>query len=207
VCAWLQGYHPALTLLSKQVLLALSPLHHQVLPQAEVAHLLPSSFAPAVGKAVMQQLLHTPVLDGFEHDDCRLQLWHVWFHVGLRRYAWLQQQAKQRQALLVARKPSAGRRSSRSSKNSSSNSKDSSSNKESSGGKDSSSSSKDSSSSKNSSSMPDNIGDLYLNADARYVNFRSIWHTYLVLYQAHRLYTVRLNTAVSRLHSILVQHS
>jgi hypothetical protein len=55
--------------------------------------------------------------------------------------------------------------------------------------------------------MPDNMGDLYLNADARYVNFRSIWHTYLILYQAHRLYTVRLNTAVSRLHSILLQHS
>lgn len=84
----LQVYNPAITLLSKQVLLALSPLHHQLLPPAEVAHYLPSSFVPSLGKAVMQQLLHccTPVLSSFEHDHCRLQLWHVWWHVGLRRY-------------------------------------------------------------------------------------------------------------------------
>jgi hypothetical protein len=83
---------------SKQVLLALSPLHHQLLPPAEVAHLLPSSFAPAVGKALMQQVLrHTPVpvLAGFQHKHAQLHMWHVWWHVGLRRYQWQQQQQAQ----------------------------------------------------------------------------------------------------------------
>jgi len=82
----LQAYDPAITLVSKQVLLALSPLHQQLLPPPEVAHFLPSSFVPALGKAVMQQLLHAPVLSSFEHDHCRLQLWHVWWHVGLRQH-------------------------------------------------------------------------------------------------------------------------
>ena len=57
--------------------------------------MLPSSFAPAVGKALMQQLLqHTPVpvLAGFQHKHARLHMWHVWWHVGLRRYHWLRQQ-------------------------------------------------------------------------------------------------------------------
>ena len=86
--ATLQAYHPSTVLLSKQVLLCLSPLHHQVLPPPEVAHLLPSSFAPAVGKALMQQvLLNTPVpvMAGYEHKHARLHMWHVWWHVGLRR--------------------------------------------------------------------------------------------------------------------------
>ena len=94
-----QAYHPSSSLLSKQVLLALSPLHQQVLPPAEVAHYLPSSFMPAIGKALMQQLFDAPVLDGFEHETCRLQLWHVWWHVGLRRYAWLKQHQQQLQRL------------------------------------------------------------------------------------------------------------
>lgn len=78
-------------LVSKQVLLALSPLHHQVLPPPEVSYLLPSSFVPAVGKALMQQLFDVPVMDGFQHPHCSLQLWHVWWHVGLRVYAAQQQ--------------------------------------------------------------------------------------------------------------------
>lgn len=78
----MQGYHPSLVLVSKQVLLALSPLHHQVLPPPATAHLLPSSFLPAIRKALMQQLFDAPVLDGFEHEGCSLQLWHVWWHSG-----------------------------------------------------------------------------------------------------------------------------
>jgi hypothetical protein len=91
--ACLQGYHPSLVLVSKQALLSLSPLHHQLLPPPEVAHLLPSSFAPAVGKALMQQVFDSPVLDAFEyeHPSGRLQLYHVWWHVGLRVYARRQQ--------------------------------------------------------------------------------------------------------------------
>lgn len=96
LCCWwlhMQGYHPSLVLVSKQVLLALSPLHHQVLPRPAAAHLLPSSFPSAVGKALMQQLFDAPVLDGFEHEGCSLQLWHVWWHVRLRVYGAQQQQA------------------------------------------------------------------------------------------------------------------
>jgi hypothetical protein len=95
----LQSYHPSTVLLSKQVLLALSPLHHQVLPPPEVAHLLPSSFMPAVGKGLMQQLFQVSVMDGFQHQHCSLQLWHVWWHVGLRRYRWVQQLQQQATAL------------------------------------------------------------------------------------------------------------
>jgi hypothetical protein len=82
-------------LVSKQVLLALSPLHHQVLPPPEVAHFLPSSFQPSIGKALMQQLLQAPVMDGYQHQHCTLQPWHVWWHVGLRRYRWVQQLQQQ----------------------------------------------------------------------------------------------------------------
>jgi hypothetical protein len=64
-----------------------------VLPPPATAHLLPCSFLPAVGKALMQQLFDAPVLDGFEHEGCSLQLWHVWWHAGLRVYAAQQQQA------------------------------------------------------------------------------------------------------------------
>ena len=48
----------------------------------------------------MQQLLqHTPVpvLAGFQHKHAQLHMWHVWWHVGLRRYHWLQQQQQKMQ--------------------------------------------------------------------------------------------------------------
>jgi hypothetical protein len=43
----------------------------------------------------MQQLLQhlpVPVLAGFQHKHAQLHMWHVWWHVGLRRYHWLRQQ-------------------------------------------------------------------------------------------------------------------
>ncbi|WIA41743.1 hypothetical protein OEZ86_009086 [Tetradesmus obliquus] len=55
--AFTQGYSsPAAPLLSHQVLLALSPLHRQQLPQPELAPLLPSSFGPVVAHVLSQQL-------------------------------------------------------------------------------------------------------------------------------------------------------
>jgi hypothetical protein len=95
----LQSYStPAAALLSHQVLLALSPLHHQQLPQPQLAALLPSSFGPVVGKVLMQQLGLRGVLQEFEHKTAGQPLmWHVWWHIGVRRYHWVQQQQGQPQ--------------------------------------------------------------------------------------------------------------
>jgi hypothetical protein len=62
----------------------------QLLPPPELAPFLPSSFLPAIGKALMQQLLlQGPLLQGFQHESApAMQPWHV----GLRRYHALQQQ-------------------------------------------------------------------------------------------------------------------
>jgi hypothetical protein len=78
------------------VLLALSPLHHQQLPQPELAPLLPSSFGPAVSRLLMQQLGLGSSLREFEHEAAGQPLmWHVWWHVGIRRYHWVKQQQQQ----------------------------------------------------------------------------------------------------------------
>jgi hypothetical protein len=74
------------------MLLALSPLHAQLLPRPETAFLCPSSFPAAVGKALAGQLLSRPVLDMFQHGQAHLSMWHVWWHIGLRRYGTMQQQ-------------------------------------------------------------------------------------------------------------------
>jgi hypothetical protein len=79
-------------LLAQQLLLALSPLHAQLLPRPETAFLCPSSFNAAVGKALAGQLLSRPVLDMFAHDTAHLSMWHVWWHIGLRRYGASKQQ-------------------------------------------------------------------------------------------------------------------
>jgi hypothetical protein len=83
----LQAHHPASTLLAQQLLLALSPLHAQLLPRPETAFMCPSSFPAAVGKALAGQLLARPVLDMFQHQAAHLTMWHVHWHIGLRRYA------------------------------------------------------------------------------------------------------------------------
>jgi hypothetical protein len=95
----LQSYTtPAAALLSHQVLLALSPLHHQQLPQPQLAALLPSSFGPVVGKVLMQQLGLQGVLQEFQHEAAGQPLmWHVWWHIGVRRYHWVQQQQQQQE--------------------------------------------------------------------------------------------------------------
>ncbi|WIA40229.1 hypothetical protein OEZ86_013611 [Tetradesmus obliquus] len=93
-----QGSHQANTLLAQQLLLALSPLHAQLLPRPETALLCPSSFPAAVGKALAGQLLSRPVLDSFQHSAAHLTMWHVHWHIGLRRYGSAQQQQQQQQA-------------------------------------------------------------------------------------------------------------
>ncbi|WIA19934.1 hypothetical protein OEZ85_005822 [Tetradesmus obliquus] len=87
-----QGSHQTNTLLAQQLLLALSPLHAQLLPRPETAFLCPSSFPAAVGKALAGQLLSRPVLDSFQHSAAHLTMWHVHWHIGLRRYGSAQQQ-------------------------------------------------------------------------------------------------------------------
>lgn len=89
-----QGYScPAAPLLSHQVLLALSPLHRHQLPQPELAPLLPSSFGPVVARVLSQQLGLGGCLREFEHEAAgQPAMWHVWWHIGLRRYHWQQQQ-------------------------------------------------------------------------------------------------------------------
>jgi hypothetical protein len=91
----LQGSHHANTLLAQQLLLALSPLHAQLLPRPETAFLCPSSFPAAVGKALAGQLLARPVLDMFQHQEAHLTMWHVHWHIGLRRYAAAKRQQQQ----------------------------------------------------------------------------------------------------------------
>ncbi|WIA21453.1 hypothetical protein OEZ85_000661 [Tetradesmus obliquus] len=92
--AFAQGYScPAAPLLSHQVLLALSPLHRHQLPQPELAPLLPSSFGPVVARVLSQQLGLGGCLREFEHEAAgQPAMWHVWWHIGLRRYHWQQQQ-------------------------------------------------------------------------------------------------------------------
>jgi hypothetical protein len=92
-----QFYNPALPLLAKQLLLALSPLHAQLLPRPETAFMCPSSFPAAVGKALAGQLLARPVLDMFQHQEAHLTVWHVHWHMGLRRYAAAKRQQQQRE--------------------------------------------------------------------------------------------------------------
>jgi hypothetical protein len=87
--------HPFLPLQAKQLLLALSPLHAQLLPRPETAFLCPSSFNAAVGKALAGQLLSRPVLDMFAHEQAHLSMWHVWWHIGLRKYAASRQEQQQ----------------------------------------------------------------------------------------------------------------
>ena len=88
VCELLvQTHRSASTLIAQQLLLALSPLHAQLLPRPETALLCPSSFPAAVGKALAGQLLSRPVLDMFQHQKAQLTMWHVNWHIGLRRYA------------------------------------------------------------------------------------------------------------------------
>jgi hypothetical protein len=83
--------------LAQQLLLALSPLHAQLLPRPETAFLCPSSFNAAVGKQLLSELASRPVLYLFQHGQARLSMWHVWWHIGLRRYRAMQQQQQQRQ--------------------------------------------------------------------------------------------------------------
>jgi hypothetical protein len=89
---------PAAALLSHQVLLALSPLHQQQLPQPELAALLPSSFGPSVARVLMQQLGLGSIMREFQHEVAGQPLmWHVWWHIGLRQYHWVKQQQQQQQ--------------------------------------------------------------------------------------------------------------
>jgi hypothetical protein len=88
----LQAYRPSQGLVAKQLLLALSPLHAQLLPRPETAFMCPSAFPAAVGKALQGQLLSRPLLDSFQHQHAQLTSWHVHWHIGLRRYATRQQQ-------------------------------------------------------------------------------------------------------------------
>ncbi|KAF6256668.1 hypothetical protein COO60DRAFT_88069 [Scenedesmus sp. NREL 46B-D3] len=92
----------AAMLVAQQLLLALSPLHAQLLPRPETAFLCPSSFPAAVGKALAGQLLSRPVLDMFRHDQAHLAMWHVWWHIGLRRYAGMRGQGQQLAQVLHA---------------------------------------------------------------------------------------------------------
>jgi hypothetical protein len=94
--SFIQGYCPGTVVLAQQLLLALSPLHAQLLPRPETAFLCPSSFRPAVGKALMAEITSRPLLDMFQHQEAHLTLWHVHWHIGLRRYA----AAKRRQQQL-----------------------------------------------------------------------------------------------------------
>jgi hypothetical protein len=96
-CLLLQHHHCAATLAAQQLLLALSPLHAQLLPRPETAFMLPSAFPAAVGKALQQQLLSQPLLDSFQHQQAQLTSWHVYWHIGLRRYAAARQQQQQQQ--------------------------------------------------------------------------------------------------------------
>jgi hypothetical protein len=83
--------------LAQQLLLALSPLHAQLLPRPETAFLCPSSFSAAVGKQLMAEFASRPVLDLFAHEQAHLSMWHVWWHIGLRRYGASKQQQQQQQ--------------------------------------------------------------------------------------------------------------
>jgi hypothetical protein len=91
----LQHQHDSVPLLAQQLLLALAPLHAQLLPRPETAFLCPSSFNAAVGKALMSELASRPVLDMFQHGQAQLSMWHVWWHIGLRKYAASRQQQQQ----------------------------------------------------------------------------------------------------------------
>jgi hypothetical protein len=93
--ALLQNYTPGTVVLAQQLLLALSPLHAHLLPRPETAFLCPSSFRPAVGKALMAEITSRPLLDKFQHEAAHLTMWHVHWHIGLRRYAAAEQQQQQ----------------------------------------------------------------------------------------------------------------
>lgn len=77
------------------MLLSLSPLHRQLLPPPEQAWLCPSSFGRTVGKLLMQHLGLQQIAPEHQHDVGQPDMWHVWWHIGLRRYHWLKQQQQQ----------------------------------------------------------------------------------------------------------------
>jgi hypothetical protein len=85
----------AATLLSLQVLLALSPLHQQLLPLKEQLPMFPASFGPAVNKLLMSQLGLRQLLQREVEPAGQPLMWHVWWHIGVRRYHWVQQQQQQ----------------------------------------------------------------------------------------------------------------
>jgi hypothetical protein len=84
--------------LSYQVLLSLSSLQQQLLPPTEVAPMCPSSFGPAVNKVLQQQLGMAMLLQRDMLKLCQPLMWHVWWHIGVRRYHWVQQQQQQQQS-------------------------------------------------------------------------------------------------------------
>jgi hypothetical protein len=96
--SYITGYSAGTVVLAQQLLLALSPLHAQLLPRPETAFMVPSAFPAAVGKALQGYLLDRPVLDAFQHQQAQLTSWHVYWHMGLRQYAARQQQQQQQQS-------------------------------------------------------------------------------------------------------------
>ena len=100
VTSCLQSYADsgrAATLLSLQVLLSLSPPHQQLVPSQEQLPLLPASFGPAVSKLMMSQLGLRQLLARDASSTGQPLMWHVWWHIGIRRYHWVQQQQQHRQ--------------------------------------------------------------------------------------------------------------
>ncbi|WIA21457.1 hypothetical protein OEZ85_000664 [Tetradesmus obliquus] len=89
--------HDAATMMSHQVLLSLSPLQHKLHPATEVTPLCPSSFMPAVNKLLQQQLGMAQLLHSALVRSGQPLMWHVWWHIGIRRYHWVQQQQQRQQ--------------------------------------------------------------------------------------------------------------
>uniref|UniRef100_A0A383WHG4 MYND-type domain-containing protein n=1 Tax=Tetradesmus obliquus TaxID=3088 RepID=A0A383WHG4_TETOB len=89
------GKNESAALLSHQVLLSLAVHHQQLQPHVEVAPLCPSSFVPAVNKLLQQQLGMAQLLQQKVFKAGQPLMWHVWWHIGIRRYHWLQQQQQQ----------------------------------------------------------------------------------------------------------------
>jgi hypothetical protein len=79
------------------VLLSLSPLHQQLQPPKNQLPLFPESFAPAVNKLPMSQLGMRQLLQREVEYKGQPLMWHVWWHIGVRRYHWLQQQQQGQQ--------------------------------------------------------------------------------------------------------------
>ncbi|KAF6253354.1 hypothetical protein COO60DRAFT_427423 [Scenedesmus sp. NREL 46B-D3] len=83
------------TLLSLQVLQSLAPQHQQLVPCQEQLPRFPASFGPAVQKLLMSQLGLRQLLARDVVSAGQPQLWHVWWHIGIRRYHWVKQQQQQ----------------------------------------------------------------------------------------------------------------